>query len=153
MFSNNFEVSHICTIFRLDAEPSRYIQEILSDTRSQSFLRRPQTRLAMDLSIPSIARSTSSRCSTIRVVTSMCGLRRRKADLQRSQNQVSKHLSLEYFQSILSNWNLDNKILFKDTTSSLQSTLSKNQTKLHLLSTVFQPYFPTHEQEIRQCIQ
>ena len=41
----------------------------------------------------------------------------------------------------------------KDTTSCLQSTLSKNQTKLHLLSTVFQLYFPTHVQEIRQCIQ
>ena len=41
-------------------------------------------------------------------------------------------------------------ISFKDTTSSLQNTLSKNQTKLHLLSTVFQPFFPTHEQELRQ---
>ena len=41
----------------------------------------------------------------------------------------------------------------KDNTSSLQSTLSKKQTELRLISTVFQPYFPTHEQEIRQCIQ
>ena len=32
----------------------------------------------------------------------------------------------------------------KDTTSSLQSTLSKNQTKMHMLSKVFQPYFTSH---------
>ena len=38
----------------------------------------------------------------------------------------------------------------KDTICSLQSMLLRKQTKLHLLSTVFQQYFPTHEQEIRQ---
>ena len=35
----------------------------------------------------------------------------------------------------------------------LQGTLSNNQTKTHLLSTLFQPNFPSHEQEMRQCIQ
>ena len=60
-----------------------------------------------------------------------------------------------YFCVLLSKLNWSPPIVdrYKDTTSSLQSTHSKNQTKLHLLSTVFQPYFPTHEQKIRQCFQ